>query len=288
VRRAIALFAPLVLASSVCLAIACRTPGPGTLLSVEDPRPALLLESLYQNAEARVALRGSARLALEAPDLRFNRPQRIAVERPGRLRVEILGLFNQLAAVLVTDGDFYQLYTAGESELEEGVVSKDLLWRVARVDLAPSEAVDLLLGTPKPAPGLLLGPARIHDDGAISFAQVDADRAPRQRFRFDAAGRVRLVEILDRFGGLVRRETFDDYRSLTGPDGEVREFAFDISLDFPRVDAKAKLEFKSVELSGGLDDALFELKLPDRPSRGISRADSKWARTVPRGGSIAQ
>ena len=40
------------------------------------------------------------------------------------------------------------------------VVSAGLLWRVARVDLAPEEAVDLILGVPRPKRGLSPGAAR--------------------------------------------------------------------------------------------------------------------------------
>lgn len=257
-RRAIALLLPL------CLAFACRTVTPGVQLSVDDPRPAQLLEGLDVRAAVPHALRASARLSLESPDLRFARPQRIAAARPSRMRVEIMGLFNQVAAVLVTDGAVYQLYTSGETELEEGVVSSDLLWRVARVDLAPDEAVDLLLGAPRLEPGLVPAPATLHEDGTIAFERRNERGVPRERLRFDGAGRVRSIERLDEGGELVWQGSFDDYRDVESPDGGMIPFAYDVSLHFPRVQADARLRFKRVSLVGELDDALFELRLPER------------------------
>jgi len=264
VRRATALLLPL------CLVFACRTVAPGVRLPGDDPRPLHLLERLQARGEATHALRASARLSIESPDLRFGRPQRMAVARPARMRVEIMGLFNQVAAVLVTDGEIYQLYNAGEAELEEGVVSSDLLWRVARVDLAPQEAVDLLLGAPRPAPGLEPGPATLYEDGEIAFERRDERGELRERLRFDAAGRVRRIERLDEGGEMVWEARFDDYRDVESPDGGVVPFAFDVSLRFPRVDADAHLRFKSVTLVSELDGALFELRLPERRDEPVS------------------
>ena len=95
------------------LASGCRTPLPETRLGEGDPRPQQLLENLGAGREAVPALRARARVAIDAPDLKLSRPQRLAVARPGRLRVEVLGLFGQLAAVLVADRGRYQLYERG-------------------------------------------------------------------------------------------------------------------------------------------------------------------------------
>jgi len=263
VRRAAAL------ALGLLLLVACRTPapGPGQLLAGEDPRPRRLVESLHARAAGREALRASARLSLSSPDLSFRRPQRMAVTRPARLRVEILGLFDQVAALLVTDGARYQLYDARTRELEEGVVSADLLWRVARVDLEPGEAVELLLGTPLPLPGLALAEARIRPDGGIVLAQRDGRGRIRQRLEFDADGRVRRVERFEEDGDLLWEGRFDDYRELPAPDGSLQPFAYEVSLRFPRVEAEARLRFAHVALEAELPQDLFVLRLPDRSAK---------------------
>jgi len=264
-KRAIALLPML------CLVLACRAPLPGSALPYDDPRPAALMATLHQRAAARQALRATAKLDLQAPDVRLNRPQRMAVERPSRLRIEIIGLFSQLAAVLVTDGEIYQLYDARRGDIEEGVVSAGLLWRVARVDLAPEEAVDLILGVPRPKRGLSPGAARVFEDGAIEVDQLNGEGRLGQRLRFDPAGRLTRLETFAPGGELLWRAGFADYRLLPGAGADVpgelgpqEPFAFDVQLDFPRVEAEVRLQFKKVALAGSLSDALFHLELAGR------------------------
>ena len=262
-RRAVALLLPL------SLLLACRTSMPGVVLDPGDPRPEALMESMRRRAEGRPALRASAKLDLRAPDLRFNRPQRLAVARPMRLRVEVLGLFNQLAAVLVTNGLVYQVYDAREATLEEGLVSEGLLWRVARVDLSPADAVDILLGTPMPEKGLSSGAARLYADGGIVVELRDDVERLRQRFAFDARGNLASMESFAEDGELAWRARFSSYRDVPAPGGGDEAFAFDVELEFPRVEAEAHLSFKRVDLASGLPDELFALELPARAVRDL-------------------
>jgi len=241
------------------LAGGCRTPLPETRLGEGDPRPQQLLEILGASREAVPALRARARVAIDAPDLKLSRPQRLAVARPGRLRVEVLGLFGQLAAVLVADRGRYQLYEAGQSEIQEGRVSPSLLWRVARVDLEPGEAVDLLLGSPRPGPGLRVVGARGLGNGGIAFDRVDGEGRLRERYVFDAQGRLAETERVDRAGERIWGARFGEYRAVNSAGGGSREFAFQVELDFPRVEGKAKLDFQQVDLVAELPDGLFRL-----------------------------
>jgi hypothetical protein len=262
VKRACALLLPLL------LVIACRTPSvPGLLIPPDDPRPGRLLRSLEERAQVRSALRASTKMTLDAPDLSFNRPQRMAVARPASLRIEILGLFNQLAAVLVTDGVGYQLYDTRNGELQQGLVTESLLWDVARVDLRPDEAVELLLGAPVPSNALGTGPAREWSDGRIEIEQRDGAGVLRRRFAFGADENLAELHVLDERGQLVWRARFRDYRELEGPDGSPQPFAFDVRLEFPRFDAVARFRFKSVKLSAELAPELFVLELPAEASR---------------------
>ena len=150
-KRAAALATGVLLAAAAVVSCATAPPEPhdpfeqGRLLAADDPRVTALLAGLRTAAAERRSLIASARLSLDAPDLRFRRPQRLAVRRPADLRIEILGLFGQIAAVLVTDGHRYQLWNGSKqadakSGLEQGEVTRELLWSVARVDLLPAEA----------------------------------------------------------------------------------------------------------------------------------------------------
>lgn len=235
---------------------ACRTPKP------PEPRPDFDGEALVarvdDDAVGRRGLRARARLAIDAPDLHVSRPQRIAAQRPATLRVEILGLFNQVAAVLVVHDGVYQLWESGERDIQEGFVTPALLWHVARVALEPEEAVDLLLGAPRPAPGLRVASARW---GAELFdvERVDASGALRERVSFDGYGRLRRFERFDPDGELVWSAAFDDHRPLMGGDGAMESFAHDVRLRFPAEQARVDVEYESVQLDPELAPALFRL-----------------------------
>ena len=251
----------LLLLVVLTLLSACRPPAP-------QPRPALdaaaLLAGVEASAELRRGLRARARLAIDAPDLRVSRPQRIAAQRPATLRVEILGLFNQVAAVLVVHDGVYQLWESGASDIQEGPVTPALLWRIARVALAPEEAVDLLLGAPRPDPTLALGragwgPAR------FDVERVDAGGALRERVSFDAEGRLRGFERFDPTGALVWSATFDDHRPLMGGDGAMQSFAHVVQLRFPSEGARVDVEYRNVQLDPELAPSLFRLGAGPRP-----------------------
>jgi hypothetical protein len=181
----------------------------------------------------------------------------VVAERPDRLRVETLGLFGQVVAVLVTGGGHYQLYDVGSRGFEQGPLTPALLWRVARVELRAEQAVELLLGAPGRWPGSVVAGARELDGGSIAVALKGGEGALRQRFRFDANGRLRHMSQLGESGDPLWEVGFDDYRELAGA-----PFAFRVELHFPRLEAHAVFTFKSVELDPVLPEDVFSLRLP--------------------------
>lgn len=235
----------------------CRTPmAPG------PPPPPLdagaLVAALEHEAAARTGLRARARIGIEAPDVDVRRPQRIAVQRPDSLRVEILGLFSQVAAVLAVNDGTYALWQSGEREIERGEVTPELLWQVARVALTPGEAVDLLLGTPRLLPWATTGASR-WVGARFEVDRVDGEGVRVERLRFDAEGRLRGFERLDREGALVWSATFDEHRALLGGDGALHAFAHAVRLGFPAEQAEVEVEFEDVQLDPELAPSLFEL-----------------------------
>lgn len=252
-----AVFATLVLLLGGCATPDRPRPEPfdrWAPLGTEDPRVALLASALAATADDRRSLVGAARVSLEAPDLRFSRPQRMAVLRPASLRVEILGLFDQVAAILTTDGTRYQLYDPRSSELEEGAAGRSLLWEVARVDLEPEEAVGLLLGAPLDSDSLLEA-ARTREDGTILIAFRHSADGSRRIFEFDPSSRLARVRHRAADGFLLWEASYADYRDL----GE-RAFAHEIDVQFPDQKARAAFHFQIAELNGYLPADAFVLK----------------------------
>ena len=245
--------------AALLLLAACQTTGPvARPLSPSDPRIAAGLDRLSATAASRRAMRGRARLSLDAPDLRFRRPQRLVVERPTSLRVEVLGLFGQVAAILATQDGRYQFFDPAEGVLEEGEVSAELLWQFARVDLTPEEATAVLLGAPRATDGLApLAAFALMDGGVAVVLGSDAQGHARERFEFDALGRLQLAKRFGSDGAAIWSARFDDYREVAD-----QPFAFHVALSFPRVNAEAEIQFKQVELNPDLPADVFVLSVP--------------------------
>lgn len=240
------------------LATGCRTLPPATPLAPGDPRPQALLTTLRGLSEARHALRGVARISLEGPAGEGRAKQLLVVERPARLRVEILGFLNQTVAVLVTDGTRYQLFRSDDRSVEEGPVRPDLLEAVAGVRLTPAEAVDVVLGAPRAGPEARIVGGAALPTGGIRVALEDPAAAERRTLEFDEAGRLRRLRVQGSEGWSAR---FDDYRRV----GEAW-FAHEIELRFPGTGSRAALRFGDVELNPELPPGLFAL--PERSSEG--------------------
>jgi hypothetical protein len=249
-----------ILAAALLTVTACRTPAPAFVrLPADDPRPSTLLASWSQAAEARRGLRGRARLSVDGADgaVRLRGKQIVVLERPARLRVEILGLFDQTVAVLVTDGERFELFRSADRYYQAGPVHPDLLWEQAWIALTPAEAIDLLLGVPAPDPSLRTAAALGDGAGGVRLDLADAEGHVRRRARFDAEGRLRGVEVLDPGGALAWQASFDDYASVGG-----EPFAHAVSLEVVSGDTRAEISLRDVELNPVLTPELFRLREP--------------------------
>ena len=275
----------------------CRTaprveglPG-GLALPMDDERAIRAVADYRAGLGRREGLRGSARVALSGVDFELNRPQRIVVERPARLRFEVLGLFEQPAAILATDGSGFDFYEAETGQVSRGRVSASLLWDLAKIDLSPEEVVGLLLATPVPPSGTLPAGVWLEPEGrvAVAFAWPNAHasaacsaddpwialgaadpdcrltsrdlvRGGGQLFFFDEVGTLREVRGLEEGGELRYRALFDRHAPIAVPaSGETTAFPRRITLEFPAVGSRARFDWKRIMLARGLPDGLFRL-----------------------------
>jgi len=265
----------------------------GQPLSLVDERVERILEAHGARVAGRQALQGTARVALTGPDFKLNRPQRIALERPARLRFEILGLFDQLAAILVTDRAKYAFFDASTGEVARGRVSNALLWNLAKIDLSPEELVGLLLAAPRPEFGRLRAAAWLEPSGrvAIAFAWpwgnahdtcvlldplvagVGSDCHSTESALYGTGGEVyffsgdgegELVEVrgLER-GGVIRyRVRFEEYAAIDGDTGP--RFPRRVTLESPGNASQARFDWKRVRFASEMADGVFQLPEPRR------------------------
>lgn len=263
----------------------------GAMLPIDDARAERVLDRYLELARSRSALRGSARVLLEGPDFKLNRPQRILVERPARIRFEVIGLFDQLVAVLATDGRRFDFYDVSDGSISRGRVTPTLLWDLAKIDLDVHEVVGLLLGAPIPSPGLARAGVWLEPDGGLvlafawprdepdsicsedptsslldagCFVSSDELGEGGEMFLFDVDGRLAEVRGLDP-GGVIRfRATFEDYESRDG-DAEEVDFPNRVTIRSPGAESLARFVWKRVMLAEELPRRLF--MIPGRGAR---------------------
>ena len=237
-------------------ATACATSIPLQPLSPGDPRPRQLLDDWVERTSQRQRLRGLARLTVDRKDgsVRIRGKQLVVLERPSRLRLEILGFLNQSLAVIATDGEGFEVYRAENQSYQAGEVDERLLWNEAGIDLSPEEAVAVLLGVPIAEP--LPAPVNaVRDrDGRIRIDLADTQGTVVQRATFDPAGRLRALEVLDDSGAVLWAAQFDEYRDIGGS-----PFAHSIGLDVRSGMTRVEISFRNVELNPDLPPGLFRL-----------------------------
>ncbi len=241
------------------LAVACRTPPLALPLPSDDPRPVALVNAWAEQALLRRGMRGRARLVVDSEDgaIALRAKHVIAVERPSQLRVEVRGILGQSIAVLVTDGEHFELFRAAERFYESGDVHPGLLWAVAGIALSTEEAVAVLLGVPISDSSWRPGRAMHSEDGVIRVDLVDSEGVTRQRASFDSAGRLRGCEAMDRTGAVEWRARFADYRDVAGS-----PFAHAITLDVSEGKTHAEISMRDVELNPQLSPDVFRLNPP--------------------------
>jgi hypothetical protein len=254
-RRRAAL--PLLLGPALALLLAlalsaCRTAAVRWMpLAADDPRPALRVAALRELAAQRHALRASGRVEAEGPAGNGFSKQLLLVERPARLRVEVVGLLEQRLLVLATDGERYELYRGQNAGFETGEVHAAVLDEVAGLPLTPDAAVALLLAAPL-APESPPDAARADEAGTLSLAWPD------QTLDFDAQGR--LVALRFHPGGRdLLRARWSEWRELAGG-----EFPYRLELELYRPEARWRLDYREVELDPQIPPELFRLRPRDR------------------------
>jgi hypothetical protein len=236
---------------------------PASRLPEDDPRPAALLDAWRADSMRRNALQGLARLAVDAPgagadggDLSIRTKQRLWLERPARMRVEVLGFLDTTVAVLTTDGERYALFRTEDHHYEQGPVYPGLLWDVARLDLTPDEAVEAILGALAADAEVTRGPAYLVGE-RLRIELTDRDSGARE-VEFGAGGELRRLAQLDAEGELVWEASYGDFATVGGT-----PFARTVALRSAEGRARAEVVLRSVELNPDIPPDIFRLESPD-------------------------
>ncbi|MBW2241874.1 MAG: DUF4292 domain-containing protein [Deltaproteobacteria bacterium] len=248
------------LAVALVLIVGCRT-APVSVGETLDPGSAEVqaaLATFLGQARAHQSLRGNARIALEGVRGASFARHLVVLERPARVRMEVMGLAGQRIAVLATDGQRFDLYRAETAKVESGLVHPGLLAEVGGVPLTPAELVALLLGAPPVQVGKLKSAVR-GADGRLALTWTGP--AGEQLTAILAAeGQLQKLRLGDVSGTERVVASYADHRPA-----EAGSFAHQVTLDFGSQGLRAEVNFRQVELDPELPEGLFRLQLVSSP-----------------------
>jgi hypothetical protein len=248
-HAAIAVLAAAMLLAG-CAARPPSRPAPAPIGTL--PTAQRILDSLAQRRAAVHGLRAMARLRYVSPEESRTVRQLVVVERPDRLRVEILSPFGAVFVLAVADGAL-AAWARDEATVYRGTASPEHLQRYVQVDLAVPTAVDLLLGTP-PLRG---------DPSSVVSADADAvelwqeiDSIVYAAWFTPALEPVRY-EQRDPDGRVLLRTTFGAYAGIDG----VR-LATQLDIEQPQAQRHIGIAFSEPEVNPVLADTAFALTTP--------------------------
>ncbi len=243
-------------AAAIFLALACSgCPhriefGPEGL--IEDPEK--LFSIVSQQQANLVTLQGDAKLHVSSPQGSGTLSVFVAISRPGLLHMETFDFFNRPVAVLVSDGQRFNLYQTEGNVFYQGPASPQNVSRFLPVVLPSEELVAVMLGQ---VPFIPPERKTLSLDRGEGLYVLTLYRGPVTQRLF----------VHPKYRRVVRSEV----RGVPGYDLEFDTFKEQGLVVFPKevkllaevAQTELRLRYSDVALNGPPDLTLFELSPPE-------------------------
>ena len=253
-RRGTAGCAVLLAAAVLHGCAASRPPSPHRA-PAPLPSVAELDAALAARRHAVQGLRAVARLRYTDGADTASARQAVVVERPDRVRVEVLSMLGAVF-LLVTNRGQLTAYVRDEHTVYRGAASPQNLARYARIGLPVDALVDLLLATPSAGAGG--GPADVSFDsqrGAVLLQRVGDGET--HRVWFSERALPVAAEVSDAAGDTAWRARFDDYQEAGG-----LAVATHVAVELPASAQALDVVLQDVDVNPRVDPSLFALQAP--------------------------
>lgn len=232
-------------------------PAPTTPIAGSDIRARDLLARLDARYAALRSFRALADMDYTAPRERLHVREVVVIERPDRLRIEMMSAFG-VALQITSDGEQLRAYHRGERTFYSGAATARNLARFTRLELALRDITDLLVGLP---PGRKRrGPAQIAFEEETDLWRVTTPLAGRGTqivwFDHDRLLPVRTEEV-DEEGNRNYLTSYGDYREVEG-----FIVPHEVMLEIPAQQASVVLRYADVALNEALAKTLFSFDPP--------------------------
>jgi hypothetical protein len=211
-----------------------------------------LLMRLAVNREAFHSLEGLASIRAEIDGRVTSARQALVMEKPARLRADVLGLFGQPALQVAADKGQLAVHVVQEGRYLQGAATAGNLARFTRMPLGVDDLVRLALYD---VPLIAYGESSVHTDERGYLLLLEASQGDRQHLFFDTAGRLYGVEYF-RDGELLLKVGYDRFSEHQGG------FPRELSLDVPVRRTSLSLVYSDLELNTELAGDRFTLTPP--------------------------
>jgi hypothetical protein len=245
----------IIVAFFLIAALSSCTLAPRKPVAVPSVTTDELLAVLAENAASFSSLKGKARISYREEGRKTVKARNIlVVAKPHYIRSEILGLFNQPAAVVAVNGDVLHFLVPGEGVLYRGEASAGNLQRILRIPLQVNDLVNFIL----------------YEIPLIEYRSSSLSITENGSIRLLLEGKSGLQEELffDReknLTGVRFKEAKKEILNLAYADFSAGEkpFPHHLVLKLPVRGAEAQIHFSSLDTNVGPDDELFHLKKPE-------------------------
>jgi len=217
-----------------------------------------LLDSIEKRGEALRSLSGELSVELWREGKRIRAKQLIAVDREGRLRIEVLSPFGHPITTLVSDGSRLMIYDAREKRFHLGAATAHALARLLPVPISPAELSAMMRGAI---------PTIQHTEAVVSWNSQDG----RYRLSLTGGKRRQMLELEPKYlrvtlvestigGKLLYRAKLGNY---SGSDDTIVPQR--ILFEAPARELRVDLTVTEHTMNPKLPDTAFTLE----PPRGI-------------------
>jgi hypothetical protein len=234
----------------------CAASRPAAPFAAPEKLPSAeeLTDALTQRRQAVHGVRGLARLRLRDGSQTNSSREAIVVERPDRLRVEVLSTLGSVF-VLTTDNGALTAFARNENTVYHGAASPENLARYAGLGLPVSALIDLVLGTPPPSQSPRGTVGFDPQTGWTGLAETVPDGL--RVTWFSTALVPVLVEQRDGKGEVLWRASFGEYEAHGG-----LLVATHIGLEVPASSRGIEIILENIDVNPALEDTLFALQTP--------------------------
>ncbi len=211
-----------------------------------------VLDSLRSRRKAIHSLRSMAKLRYESPRGNESARHILVLERPDRIRIEVLSILGTLLA-LTSDGENFAAYVPREQTVYRGASSADNISAYIPIDLTVADLIDHALGTP---PLDLNNAITVDSDQrGIRVSQVRGTNTRIGWYRPDLTP-IAYQELGDNARVLLDA-TYSDIETI-----DSTPITTTIELSFPASKQKVKISLRDPEINPRVKPSIFSLPSP--------------------------